>query len=603
VLCGCSDLWNPFLAERDKNELPDGGMPPPTSLNADSGVCPNDNVCWQSPLPQGNRLSAVHAISEDDVWAVGNSGTVLHYSRGRWTQVSGKTTENLNDVTSTPGQNEVWIVGDNGTIVQGMPPDSILRKQQGIGHLHAVRSVHSQLAFASGENGAALRWDGTQWQQTSAGFPFTTYRGIVALDPDNVRVCVQSGQILRWLMQPDTNEPMNGSGTLMGMWGASPSNMWAVGEQGFVVVRRGTAAVPWKFLSTPSPANLNRIWGTGGADLWTVGNQGIIWRIDGNQETFAEETSGTKEALLGVSGTVKSDVWAVGERGTILHRDATGWTAQSRGPSQPITGLWAASLTDAWAVGHGGLTMHWNGQRWDQVPSGTEVDLKAISGRSGTDIWAVGVSGTLLHWDGQSWQKITPPDTRSLNGVYAASAETVWVVGASGRISEYQVASKSWKNNDLYTSDLYAISGFGANRMWTAGQQGKLARYNGTTWQVENNPMSQDLYAVWVSPTGSAWFVGAAGIVQKWDAATQTLITPTTRAATMLRAVWGYSDTRIYMAGDKGSLFHFDGTTWSELPTGTAYSLAAITGPPDGPTSNTRLWLGGDSGTILFYKE
>ncbi len=34
---------------------------------------------WQNPLPQGNDLNGVWGSSGSDVFAVGKSGTILHY--------------------------------------------------------------------------------------------------------------------------------------------------------------------------------------------------------------------------------------------------------------------------------------------------------------------------------------------------------------------------------------------------------------------------------------------------------------------------------------------------------------------------------------------
>jgi hypothetical protein len=53
---------------------------------------------WQNPLPQGNTLDGVSALDENNVWAVGDSGTILHWNGTSWSaQASGTT----NWLTST----------------------------------------------------------------------------------------------------------------------------------------------------------------------------------------------------------------------------------------------------------------------------------------------------------------------------------------------------------------------------------------------------------------------------------------------------------------------------------------------------------------------
>ncbi len=602
LLCGCSGLWDPFLAQRDRSMQPDGGTTLPAPTN---GVCPNDNICWQNPLPQGNRLNAVHAISANNVWAVGVLGTVLRFNGQRWTQVPLKTTAHLNDITATAGTDDVWSVGDSGTVVQWSGTEAVVRPLNSAGQLFAVRGVSKQLAFAAGQDGAALRWDGMQWVQTGPPAPFTTFRGIIALDAGNVWIGQQNGFIQRWLAQPDTVELSNSSGNLMHLWGSSQNNLWAVGEKGFVLTRRGPVEVPWKFITAPNTANLYRIWGTGGADLWAVGEAGSIHHIDGMQERISSEVSGSTDDLFGVSGSSSSDVWAVGDNGALLHRDGTGWTSLRQGTTRPIRALWAASSTDAWAVGSAGLILHWDGSAWNEVASNTAEDLRAISGSAANDIWAVGRSGVTLHWNGTSWSPgTTVIGASALNGLYTPNAATTWVVGNGKQIYSYEAGTKTWKMYSLGgTGELLAIGGSGPSDIWATGQGGTIAHYNGASWQIEPNASGLDLYSLWVSPSRSVWFVGDMSMALFWDASTQMLRQRATGLAGALRAVWGFDDSRVYAAGEVGSFFQFDGVGWGSLPSGTNRSLYAIGGSQIGQTTSTQFWLAGDKGTILQVKQ
>ena len=70
-------------------------------------------------LAPGNALRAIWASSASDIWAVGDSGSVLRYDGTTW---SSSTTRfpalrlGLHGVTGN-AHGEVWIVGDNGTIL------------------------------------------------------------------------------------------------------------------------------------------------------------------------------------------------------------------------------------------------------------------------------------------------------------------------------------------------------------------------------------------------------------------------------------------------------------------------------------------------------
>src|SRR2546426_1469877 len=41
-----------------------------------SPVCSSDGWCWSNPLPQGNSLYSAWGSASNDVWAVGEGGTI-----------------------------------------------------------------------------------------------------------------------------------------------------------------------------------------------------------------------------------------------------------------------------------------------------------------------------------------------------------------------------------------------------------------------------------------------------------------------------------------------------------------------------------------------
>jgi photosystem II stability/assembly factor-like uncharacterized protein len=71
----------------------------------------------------------------------------------------------------------------------------------------------------------------------------------------------------------------------------------------------------WARISDEAPFSLNGVWGRSPSEVWAVGSGGVILRYDGS--SWVEERSGTGYALNDVWGD-GSRLWAVGERGTIL---------------------------------------------------------------------------------------------------------------------------------------------------------------------------------------------------------------------------------------------------------------------------------------------
>jgi hypothetical protein len=63
-----------------------------------------------------------------------------------------------------------------------------------------------------------------------------------------------------------------------------------------------------------------------------------------------------------------------------------------------------------------------------------------------------------------------------------------------------------------------------------------------------------------------------------------------------LHAVWGSSASDVWAAGLYGTVVHYDGTTWRQVPSGTTVNLTGLWG-----RSASQMWAVGDKGTILYW--
>ena len=88
-----------------------------TPAGTSGGSCSSDGWCWRNPLPQGNLLGATWGSDANNVWAVGDSGTILKWNGTAWAaQVSG-TTRYLTGIWGSDANN-VWAVSRTGTILK-----------------------------------------------------------------------------------------------------------------------------------------------------------------------------------------------------------------------------------------------------------------------------------------------------------------------------------------------------------------------------------------------------------------------------------------------------------------------------------------------------
>jgi hypothetical protein len=196
---------------------------------------------------------------------------------------------------------------------------------------------------------------------------------------------------------------------LTGVWGASASDVWAVGY-GTILHYNGTAWSSVAIPATGAASFLLSVWGSSASDVWAVGYETTNFTptiLHYNGTTWSTVSSGVTQLLTSVWGTSASDVWVVGVVGTILHYDGSSWTVLLPTGAAGTTnffGAWGSSPSNMWFVSSTGTNgpgagqiHHYNGTTLSSVLSGTTPGLFGIWGSSASDVWAVGDGGTILH--------------------------------------------------------------------------------------------------------------------------------------------------------------------------------------------------------------
>ena len=162
----------------DAGKLPgDAALPPQGGGGKPSAACP--------PVTVTDDLHGVFAVSPNDVWVVGDAGTVLHYD-GCWRAEPKATDVNLTSV---------WASAD-GTVWAGGAAATTLRRSGGTWSVFttpgtlAVRGIFAtaSIVWAAAEEGAVYRWDGAAWQLAHLTSTPGMYKGVWGAAPDDVWV-------------------------------------------------------------------------------------------------------------------------------------------------------------------------------------------------------------------------------------------------------------------------------------------------------------------------------------------------------------------------------------------------------------------------------
>ncbi len=285
-----------------------------------SPSCPSGQWCTETaPIASTVLLQAVWAIDNNDVWAVGQGGTILRRRCNQWSVVDGGTTQNLHSVWASA--TDVWVVGDAGTILRydGTTWTSITGVSTA--QLNSIRGASSSDLWVVDSSGDALRFDGTSW--TTRGVAGSLL-GVAGTGDADVWVVGEAAYVHQandaalwtnttaWpLFKPEGN---SGSSDYYAIVERSATNVWVASGSATTLQYNGST---WTAHSTGGTL-FQSMWARADNDMWGAG-QMKVGHWDGGSWTMSTP-AGVTQALFGVAGTA-TDVYVVGGGATILHQD------------------------------------------------------------------------------------------------------------------------------------------------------------------------------------------------------------------------------------------------------------------------------------------
>ena len=441
------------------------------------------------------HLRHVYGFNDGTLYAVGVHGTVLRGDGDGW---------EIQDVGTRTNLVRLW----------GRSADDV----------YAVGGQYD--AQRNGFSGDLLQFDGNRWQTMSPVEPVPRLRALCG-DRDGLLVVGDQGTIChvdgrgRWRRQD--------SGTrhdLCDVVSKDGDRLVIVGDFGTVLSRGDERLASEAATAETSPAPgtgvrwrsagqkvtdrvLWSVWGASATDIFAVGEAGSIIHYDGNSWSAMETP--TSSHLHGVWGRSADDVYAVGQFGLVLHFNGSAWREVHRlAVDVTAVAVWGHGPTDVFVVGDEGLILHFNGDGWDRVNSGTKNALYAVWGMDAEHVLAVGDFGLVLRWNGRSWDEFNAGTENFLYGVWGDALNNVYVAGLSGTVTRFD--GRRWSQTPTrQRADLLAIAGAGGVGPFVAGTLGTIMRHDGRRWLAEPTSTDVGLRALWVGPDGTACAVGDAG--------------------------------------------------------------------------------------------
>jgi hypothetical protein len=508
-------------------------------------------------------LMGVYGFSASDMWVVGGS-TTAHYNGSSWTSVT------------NPGGvwEDVWGTTTKNVYAVGYSSGSgIIALNKGSG-FSAVANMQTSL------RGDTLR----------AIFGADSLDIVAVGDNGDIIGYFQNGNSDYWQQMTMTSCPTNVN--FYGAWGTTAFNIFAVGSKGTICQINSNGA--WNKVSgLPSgltTTTFTAIGGSSASDVWVTGTGGVTLHYNGSTWTLVSPVIGTN--LLGVTSGSASSVAIVGSQGTLLNYSGSTF-ALSPQAGVPIYGIWATDTNDIYASSVGTI-LHYNGSAWTSAYAGANDTYNAISGASDNEIFTVGSLGDASIFT-TLWSNVNF-GTGSINDVWVVNANLVYGVGNGGQVGYYNGSSYLALTPASSSANLTAVWADKATNVYTVATNGSIAHLtSGSSFTAMSSGTGTQLNAIHGLSGVDVWAAGNSGTVLQSLAGTTKWTLGNAGTTSNLHGIWDAGSGDVYAIGDAGTIQHYNGTEWLNMPSGVTSALRAVHG-----TSETHIIVGGDNGVVLL---
>jgi hypothetical protein len=482
-----------------------------------------DGMDWTTVYEQERCcLQEIWGSSADDIYITAFN-KILHYDGSSWSM------DTLSASSGDLSLSSIWGSGDSDVYAAGQIDHSneVIYHNDGSGWemMHFGDFGRLNNIWGSGANDVyaagwlhLLRYDGDTWSEVSLPQSVVFLTEVWGTGRNDVWVFYGgsgygASSLAKGMFHFDGVDwesvdcPTNMA--LTAAWGASPNDIFAVGEGAKMVRYDGSK---WISLSGGWPSNSTAIWGfdednifladpksiyrySAGEiteftdvcgllrtwDLWgtslsflvSVGLEGKIFIYNGATWTHASVPATSN--FTAVAGVSNDAVWAVGLDGMCFFYNGGEWIHLFEQDGMSFWDVWPASKTCAFVVGREGTIVRFDGSVPAFFNTGIAEDLHAVWGTSKSNVFAAGEDGVILHFDGNEWVRMAVPDA------WGGDAAAVRV--------------GSWKT-------LVSIGGRNNQDVTAVDAGGYLLHYNGVVWEGVVVDNSRSVSDVWMSPGG-----------------------------------------------------------------------------------------------------
>lgn len=319
----------------------------------------------------------------------------------------------------------------------------------------------------------------------------------------------------------------------------------------------------------------------------------------------------------------------------VVRTSSTSWTrdvtARAIDPEAQLHAIWGTGPNSIWAVGNHGLVLHYDGSRWrrEQVQAAATVDPASMTftalaggqpaGATGPEIWAVGLAKAYLHYANGTWTAgrtekefenataLVVYDNDTVNGVFGIDeAGSLFQLGETDRTWHGHLDSRLENQHQETGQKFYAIHlDFDrvdqADIAWVAGDNGVIEGVGAYAYDADlplrsitGYPAGSTVRAFWGFANTDLWVAGDGGNLFHWDGVSLTR-KGSSAAPANLRAGCGTDSSDVWVVGEGGYVGHATSVDLFRIDAGVTENLLGVWCSPDG------VWAVGEAGSILRY--
>lgn len=260
--------------------------------------------------------------------------------------------------------------------------------------------------------------------------------------------------------------------------------------------------------------NINDMWGSPADSVWAVGDDGLVLVLRNNQ-FVPGPIPPTDADLYGVDGTGGA-VYAVGEGGVVIRFVDGRWSILDCPVSADLLDVSCPSSDECFAVGRKGTVVHLRADSCEVVDPGVSWDLFGVLSDVNAGTFAVGAYGSLFQLSGDQWiSSQIAGSIVSMRDIFRASDGTMVIVGTRGTVVKREPGGTLWEQqltNDTAEPprDLWAIAGTSSDDMWAVGSGGVVVRFDGRRWNVDTVAGPVNAMADFRATVAATWLADAA---------------------------------------------------------------------------------------------